>query len=75
MRWARQPELGGRIVEDKTGLNGIFNCDVTWAREGANVSGRSFFTAIQEQMGLKLQPEHGPVETIVIDHIDQPSPN
>jgi uncharacterized protein (TIGR03435 family) len=72
---ARQPELGGRIVQDKTGLNGTFNCDVSWAREGADVPGPSFFTAIQDQMGLKLQPEHGPVEVIVIDHIDRPSEN
>ncbi len=71
----RQPELGGRMVVDKTGLDGIYDCDLSWAPEDTDVPGPSFFTAIQEQMGLKLQPEEGPVETIVIDHIEQPSAN
>jgi uncharacterized protein (TIGR03435 family) len=72
---SRQPELGGRIVLDKTGLNGAFDCDVSWAHEGTDVPGPSFFTAIQEQMGLKLQPETGPVEVVVIDSIEKPSEN
>jgi uncharacterized protein (TIGR03435 family) len=72
---ARQPELDGRMVVDKTRLDGIYNCDLTWSHEGTDVPGPSFFTSLQEQMGLKLQPEHGPVETIVIDHIDRPSEN
>jgi hypothetical protein len=35
----------------------------------------SLFTAIQEQLGLKLEPTKGPVGTIVIDHIERPSAN
>jgi uncharacterized protein (TIGR03435 family) len=69
------PELEGRIVVDKTGLNGVFDCELSWAHEGTDAPAPSFFTAIQEQMGLKLQPEKGPVETIVVDHIEKPSPN
>lgn len=38
-------------------------------------TGRSLFDAIQEQLGLKLVPAKGPVEIIVIDHIERPSPN
>jgi uncharacterized protein (TIGR03435 family) len=72
---SRQPELGGRMVVDKTGLDGIYDCDLQWAHEGADVPGPSFFTALQEQMGLELQPEKEPVETLVVDSIDRPSEN
>ena len=71
----RQPELGGRMVVDKTGMDGIYSCDVSWVPEGTDVLGPSFITAMEEQMGLRLQSEKGPVETIIIDHIEQPSGN
>lgn len=70
-----QPELGGRMVVDKTGLEGPYDCKASWASEGTDFPGPSLFTAIQEQMGLKLELTKGPAEVLVVDHIDRPSEN
>jgi bla regulator protein BlaR1 len=68
-----------RAILDKTGLTGGFDLDLKWAPDDisdANPdSALSIFTAIQEQLGLKLQPSHGPVDTLVIDHAQMPSEN
>lgn len=76
----RQPETGGRVVIDKTGLTGKYDWDMRWTPESATGdpgpdAPPSFFTAIQEQLGLKLEPQKGPVEVLVIDHIEMPSAN
>jgi uncharacterized protein (TIGR03435 family) len=72
----------GRVVVDKTGLDGRFDLTLTWASDEAastspddTPSGPSLFTALQEQLGLKLEPDKGPVTILVIDHIDPPSEN
>jgi uncharacterized protein (TIGR03435 family) len=77
----------GRTVIDKTGLTGNYNFELKWTpeREGqANVdngqadaqgSASSIFTALEEQLGLKLQPSKGPVQTLVVDHVEMPTEN
>ena len=62
----------GRTVIDNTGLHGNYKIDITWA-EDDQPSGPSLFTAIQEQLGLKLEPKKGPVEILVIDSAQKPS--
>ena len=70
-----------RPVEDKTSTGGNFDFQLHWTGMGeaesnsANESAPSIFTAVQEQMGLKLQPGKGPVWVIVVDHAEMPSEN
>jgi uncharacterized protein (TIGR03435 family) len=72
---SQQAEVGGRTLIDKTGLDGEFDCEITWSRDEEDSTESSFFTALREQMGLRLRPERGPVETMVVDKIEQPSAN
>jgi uncharacterized protein (TIGR03435 family) len=65
-------------IVDKTGLTGEYIMDIQYAPEATespDTSGASIFTALQEQLGLKLVPSRGPIKTVVIDHIEQPSGN
>jgi len=67
-----------RPVIDQTGLTGMFDIHLEFAREGApagDLSAPSLFTAVQEQLGLRLTPDKGPVEVLVIDHLERPSEN
>lgn len=72
---SQQPEVGGRTVVDRTELNGGFRCEMRWSHEDTNPAESSFFTALREQMGLRLQPERGPVEVLVVDRAEEPSAN
>jgi uncharacterized protein (TIGR03435 family) len=69
----------GRKVIDKTGLTGAADITLRWTDDvdaqqgGPNVI--SIFTALEEQLGLKLQPSKGPVDTLVIDHVEMPTEN
>jgi bla regulator protein blaR1 len=68
----------GRVVRDKTGLTGYYEFTLTWAPEGAPADDRpqpDLFTAVQEQLGLKLEPAKGPVEVLTVDHAAKPSEN
>jgi uncharacterized protein (TIGR03435 family) len=64
----------GHPVLDHSGLSGLYNVDLKWARDD-QMDGPSVFTAIQEQLGLKLETIRGPTQVLVIDHIEHPSQN
>ena len=64
-----------RPVIDRTGIEGEFDFKVDYAIDDNPESGVPLATAIQEQLGLKLDPGRGPVETLVIDHVERPSGN
>jgi uncharacterized protein (TIGR03435 family) len=68
-----------RTVVDKTGLTGLYDLGLKWSPDdGSNFqadSGPSIFTALQEQLGLKLKSAKDPVETLVVDHVEMPSAN
>ena len=72
----------GRVVLDNTGLTDRYDFKLTWTSAGVTAdpnsaapSGPSIFTAIAEQLGLKLEAQKGPVPVLVVDHIEAPSPN
>jgi uncharacterized protein (TIGR03435 family) len=67
----------GRPVFDKTGLAAP-TFELRWLpahAEPAADSPPGLFTAIQEQLGLKLEPERGFVDTVIVDAVAPPSPN
>ena len=68
-----------RTVTDKTGLDGVYDVTLRWTPDTAvdsdDQTAGSIFTALQEQLGLKLRPARGPVETLVVDHVQMPSEN
>ncbi len=71
-------ELVGRSLVDKTGLNGLYDFHLQWQADLGGVDRDSFpsiFTALQEQLGLKLQPNKCPVKTLFVDHVERPSEN
>jgi uncharacterized protein (TIGR03435 family) len=81
--------LLNRTVVDKTGLAGKYDFTLTWTPDEnqdpnffpsstgqpPDLTGPSIFSALQEQLGLKLDAGKGPVRVIVIDHIERPSGN
>ena len=79
----------GRVVVDRTGLGGNYDLTLQWTPERSpsanqqlgsdapalDPNGLSIFTAVQEQLGLKLQPAQGTVNVLVIDRVEHPTEN
>jgi len=69
-----------RTVIDKTGLSGIFDFQLEWADQAGAAQpgdsiGPSIFTAVQEQLGLKLDSARGPIGYLAVDRAEKPSGN
>lgn len=73
----------GRDIIDKTEIKGRYDLTLNWTPDAGAAtdaassadSGPSIFTAVQEQLGLKLEPAKAPVQVLVIDHAEMPSEN
>ena len=69
----------GRNVIDRTGITGRYAIDLSFAPVDpgapAGDPAPSIFQALQDQSGLKLESTKGPVEVLVIDHAEKPTPN
>jgi uncharacterized protein (TIGR03435 family) len=73
----------GTVVVDKTGLTGNYDFSLNWTSDASgrgtfnapvsDASASSLLAAIQEQLGLKLQPQKGPMQVLVIDHAERPA--
>jgi len=65
-----------RPVIDRTGISGRYDVKLDWSsQEGGEATLPSIFSALQEQVGLRLEASKGPVEILVVDSIDPPTPN
>jgi uncharacterized protein (TIGR03435 family) len=87
----RMPETEGRVVVNKTELKGIYNFTLKWTPDTSTTGAGGpdgaapapagedpapgLFTALEEQLGLKLESQKGSVEALVVDHIEKPSAN
>ena len=84
-------QLTGRLVVDKTGLTGAYDIDLKWTPTpdqlpqgppppgfelpAIDPNGPSLFTALQEQLGLTLDAERGPVQVLVVEKLVPPTDN
>lgn len=84
-------QMTGRTVVDRTGLTGSYQIDLKWTPTPDQLppgppppgvelppvdpNGPSLFTALQEQLGLRLDSQRGPVDVLVIERIEAPSEN
>ena len=84
-------QMTGRTVVDRTGLAGSYAIDLRWSPTPDQLppgppppgvqpppidpSGPSLFTALEEQLGLKLESQRGPVDVLVIEHVEPPTDN
>jgi uncharacterized protein (TIGR03435 family) len=68
-------QITGRVVTDASGLVGDFDIDLRWTPEPQSTGDDvpSIFTALPEQLGLRLEARRGPIKMLVIDSVDRPT--
>jgi len=72
-----EASAGGPVAE-ATGLNGVYDIDLRWSEVGPGLPPSdlpNLFTALQEQLGLKLEPARVTLDVLVIDSIERPTEN
>jgi uncharacterized protein (TIGR03435 family) len=81
---ASESEIAGRPVVDKTDLSGGYDFTLRWTPDDSspgtapadpNAQWPSLFTALEEQLGLKLAPEKQPIDIIVVESVEMPGEN
>lgn len=77
----RLSRFAGRPIVDRTALSGEFDIDLVYQPElavvgpGAGATGPSLFSAVQDQLGLKLEATRAPIDVLVIDRVERPTEN
>jgi uncharacterized protein (TIGR03435 family) len=76
----RMSKEAGRTVVNETGLSGNYEVTLRFSPADSGVGGASgdrpsIFLAVKEQLGLKLEATRGPVDVLVIDHVERPTPD
>jgi uncharacterized protein (TIGR03435 family) len=75
-----------RPVVDNTGLTGRYDFDLEWTPDETQFGGQlpagppdspkaGLFAALEQQLGLRIEPTRGPIETLIVDRLDRPSEN
>ena len=70
---ALRANLVERLVLNRTGLSGQVAAHLEWSPDQSTSDKPSIFTAVQEQLDLKLAAARAPVDVVVIDHVERPS--
>lgn len=75
-------QFADRNIDDRTGLTGTFDLTLEFVAQpaaplpgAATIEGIALFTAIREQLGLTLTPGTGPVDVLVVERVERPTPN
>ena len=71
----------GQVVRDESGIEGAFDVQASWRPDAVDApvdpkdERPAFFTAIREQLGLRLEPVRAPVEVLAIDSLERLTPD